>query len=234
MIARSTFKYLILCTNLIWLGGATNFRLIVNGPDLRIHRTSSPFRKIYQWTNKLVNISYVIFVAYRLIQIYTDKGSAEVDPLDDENFLAVFMQTAYVFTCYLVSVLLDIQTLLKGDVIPFFILEYVKVFRQIGKGYLTNSENKSLVKCNAFLTTLLVVGNTIYVQNFILMRKKPWKAHFLSSSIAYQENPFPALKIILILVQCWVWWNLWANIYFYIFNVYIYICCAIRLIRELT
>ncbi len=228
MIAPSTFKYLILCTNLIWLGGATNFRLIAdaNTSQLTVHLTSSPLRKLYQWANKLVNISYVIFVAYRLVQIYNQKESSGNDPLKDENLI----QTAYVFTCYLVSVVLDIQTLLKGDVIPFFILEYVKVFRQIGKSYLTNSY---LVKCNAFLTTLLIVGNTIYLQNFLLMRKQPWKAHFLSSLIAYQESPSLALQIILTLAQCWVWWNLWANIYFYIFNVYIYICCAIRLLREL-
>ncbi|CAL8073166.1 unnamed protein product [Orchesella dallaii] len=132
MLSPVTFRYLLLCQNLMWWGGGTPFNLILYQTKrevlLKPIIAASPGRKVNHVFSICMNVIYVIFVANRLtIKLQeTEKTESSFNHI---------MQLSYVLTCYVVSVLLNIQTILNGDTIPFFIAEYFKFFKRIQGTY---------------------------------------------------------------------------------------------------
>jgi len=260
MISPVTFRYLLLCQKLMWWGGGTPFTLVHPRSTTAGYlkpQVAARGRRVYHMLSIAVNVIYVCFVSYRLISKIKEKKRTK------EVSFGFIIEVSYVLTCYTVSVLLNIQTMLNGDSIPYFIMEYVKFFKRIeGKSALlflylliSNYQNiiymfiwywtlyynaakyirsdGKLVKCNIFLTVLFTIGNLVYLQNFLLMSMKPHRAHFFTSLLSDSQRKCLFLKLPYMFLQAWVWYNLWTNIYFYIFTVYIYICCGIYLLREL-
>lgn len=221
MFSKLTTQYILLSGNLAWIGGSIPSRFFdySHRKPPKVTNQRSQLRLIFEIANKIVNIIYIIFVAFRLYTL--TKANAP---------LSVRMQTIYVLTCYTVSVVFEFQAIVQGSLTSIFISEYLKFFKGIQDKHMINFPG---VKCNAFLTILFAVGNFIYVQNFILMRKFPQTPHFFTSILGQEYHQLVVLKFLLVIMQCWVWFNLWTNIYFYIFPIYAYASGAIRLLREL-
>lgn len=223
MFSNLTTRYLILAGNLSWIGGSIPSRFFhyshQNPPKVKVTSHNSRVRLIYERANKIVNIFYIIFVAFRLFTHIQANAS-----------LSVIMQTTYVLTCYTVSVVFQFQAILQGSLTSLFISEYLRFFKGIQDKYMINFAG---VKCNVFLTILFANGNFIYFQNFILMRRFPQTPHFLTSILSTKYQNFTPLKFPLVMMQCWVWYNLWTNIYFYIFPIYAYASAGIQFLREL-
>lgn len=247
MLPKLTIFYLALSVNLMWYGGAIPFCFVGSankGPYVvKVFDYSNKiFWKVFHWARYMINFGYVGFVAYRLSSFKSPGGDTKAD-------LGVLVQLVYVLTCYTVSCVLDIETMLRGSTtIPYLISEYARFFRQIEGKYILHSRPQSvstvsrkvrwtqsskLVKCNVFLTILFVVGNIIYLQNVILMLKKPHSLHFFTSILDNPKQAKFVLRLPFILMQIWVYYNMWSNIYFYIFTVYIYSCGGVYLLREL-
>lgn len=234
MLSNLTKFYLYISGNLAWLGGGVPTRF-TNHPNQNsfvvLPKSKYAKRNQYEKASIILNILYVVFVAWRVISLKTGNAS-----------LAVLVETSYVLTCYTVSVIIGFQAVLKGDVTPYFISAYMQFFQDIYVNFKpvassskisTRHNSRSVIKCNAFLTTLFIVGNLIFLQNFLLMCKNPDAPHFLTSLINPGYKNVKVFRVPLMILQCWVWYNLWTNIYFYIFPIYVYACAAIRLLQEL-
>lgn len=222
MFSKLTRLYLIIAGNLTWYcGGApcffTNYKNSLV-PSVTAESTSR-FRRILEFGHVFVDRLYWSFVAYRLITL----NSANAP-------ISVVMQTAYVLACYSSPIVLDCQIVLKRSLPFHFVREFIHYFHNIENKFGLPHKGAP-IKCNKFLSALFVVGNLIFLQNFLLMRKHPTAPHFLTSLLGEQQTL--GLKVPLVLVQCWIWYNVWTNIYLYIFPIYVYACCANRLVCEL-
>lgn len=239
MFCRSTYLYLFLSIYVSWFGGGINFRLMYKGNRLKIYKSISALRKFYFLTNKLVNLLYVIFVAFRMIGLLTAQEQAfYFIGTDTIPRLSLLVQTSYVLIGYTVTIVQDVPTLLKQDDISSFIFQYIKLFPKIQNDFKTKFPHilkpANLVTCKSFLTTMFLVGHLIYLQNFLFMIIKPWTLHFFLSLAKNCEAAMCLYtRVSLIILQCWIWWNFWANLYFYIFSIYIYICSSIHLLRQI-
>lgn len=222
MLSKLTRLYLNFAGNLIWSGGGAPCRFTnCLGSSLPkvVETGRSPFRIVFEQVHKLVDRFYIIFVAYRLISLASQNAP-----------LSVIMKTSYILTCYTVSAVLDFQTDLKQSLPHHFVREYTQYFVDFENKYLA-SKRGARIKCNKFLSTLCAFGIVIYVQNFFLLRKNPMTPHFLTSLLTDQDRK--GFRIPLVVAQYWVWYNFVGNVYFYIFPIYVYTCCAIRLVQEL-
>lgn len=222
MFSKLTRKFILIAGNSIWFGGGAPcyFKTAYNRFVPSISNVStSPFRKGFELAHNLVNRLYILFVGYRLASQISAGAPT-----------SIILQTLYVLLCYMAAVILDFQIILKHNLPYQFTEAFMHYFRNIENEY-GLSKKGTLVKCNKFLTILFLCGNLIFLQNFSLMRKYPKAPHLLTSLLTDQHPKF--YKLPLMLAQIWIWYNLLTDIYFYIFPIYVYTCCAIRLVREL-
>lgn len=132
MISRLTLSYLILSTNLIWYSGGIAFHFApvkskVESISLVPIVQVSRWRQIFHRSSVSMSVVYVFFVAYRL---YSEiKGVESIEEL--EKSLGSLMQLIYVLACYTIGVFFNIQNVLKPDLTPHLIAEYIKFFRSI-------------------------------------------------------------------------------------------------------
>ncbi|CAL8073170.1 unnamed protein product [Orchesella dallaii] len=84
---------------------------------------------------------YVFFVGYRLSSQMN--GIESIEAL--EKSLGSLIQLIYVLTCYTVGMFLNIQNLLKPDITPYLISEYVKFFQTTMEYYRMNYLTKNLI-----------------------------------------------------------------------------------------
>lgn len=221
MFSRVARYLLIISGNLIWFCGGAPCHFI-GSPAIPVPVVSKPtksyLRRSFELGHNLVNRIYVVFVSYRLITLSYQNAP-----------LSIIMQLIYVLVCYTLSVIIDFHTIVNKD-LPYYLIQmYSKFFSKIQDKH-AEKKGRSIVKSNTFLVVFFVVGNLIYLQNLLIIRKHPTAPHFFISAVAHQSK---AVKAVLVLIQCWVWFNLWTNLYFYIFSFYVYACCAQRFVREI-
>ncbi len=231
MLSKLTKRYLYLAGNLTWLGGGVPCRLTNDrhkNSFIVQPKSKNRFRLFYEQANKTINLLYIVFIVWRLLKLKSENAS-----------LAAILRTSYFLSCYTISVVNDFQSKLKGDVTPYFIVNYINFFEDIQTKFTSfrlkkRKKQTPVLKCNVFLTILFIVGSLIFLQNYILLRKRPKTLHFLTSLINSEMKHAKLLRVPLSLLQCWVWYNLFTSIYFYIFPLYVYTYASICLLKELT
>lgn len=227
MLSKLTLIYLFTVINLGHLGGALPFRCTKGVIQKAPISSQIPWR-IFHCANKILNFTYVAFVFYRLLTFVI----TPTPPKYERFRLPIIVQLLYVLICYNLNIVNDVETWHRGDVMPYFISQYVKLYARISTDHV--SSPAAIVHCNAFLTVLFIVGNLICLQNFALMMKKPSRLHFFTSLLQHLDKAQQVhFKLPLIVLQSYVWYNLWTSIFFYVFSVFIYNCGGIQLLREL-
>ncbi len=125
----------------------------------------------------------------------------------------------------------------------YLICQYMKYFKLVSERFSNvalNIQHKNetvrqpiTVKCNRFVLVLFTGCGLIYLQNLLLMMKKPERPHFLTSLLSLENQHNWPLKLPLVIIQNWVWYNCYTQILFYVFTIHVYACAGIELMNEL-
>lgn len=233
MLSRLTLRYLMTSTNLAYYCGGLSFHFVQlpkSGQKVLRVNSRKSWKRLFQWAHRIIDLTYVLFIAYRLFEV--------VNTSDIQRAGAI-VQLTYFLISYTLNLVYDVQTLFRGDVIPYFLTQHINLFKKIQYRYLYSARidnpriTGQFVKCNVFLTVIFIIGVVINCQYLIYIIKKPENPRFFTSLLTQPERQSFGLRLPLTFLQCWVWANLWTSIYFYVMTNYIYNCGGIYLLQEL-
>lgn len=224
MISPKTFRIIFYTTNMAWYCGAIPYRFVKQKNGVHLITTSfTRHRTHFVLTSFMLNVFYISFIVIRVFQkIVLENEVASVD---------FIVQMGYLFFCYSMPVVLQINTLLKWKEIPEFFIQYMSFFRSLKARY--GLQGESGPRCIKFFSAVLVIGGLVNLQNMIIIAKKPDRLHFLTSVLADPKNKPLWLRLPLLFLQGWIWMSTWAHVWAFCFHFYAYIACMVWTLQEL-
>lgn len=67
-------------------------------------------------------------------------------------------------------------------------------------------------KCMKFFTAVLLIGTLVTVQNCVIIMKKPFENHLLTSLLKDPKKTPILIRFPFIAGNFWIWTNTWVNI----------------------
>lgn len=224
MISTLTFRCLKFCIKYNYVLGHSHFRISTFQKISKNQFPIIPFSHL----SFLICLSYLIFLIYRILNAYFHaKQNGTPFPFEYLIQMIYFLASYSLPPCY------KLVMILRGHVLPIFIVQYLDYFQNIRKTYSrTGTQGKDFtVKCNRFLFANFLVGVLVNFQNCLVLLKKPDRPQFFTSVISHGTPIF--LKLFLVICQLWVWLSTWTAVYFYSSTIYTYTSCGLLLLREL-
>lgn len=225
MFTEKTFSTLVTVTNLAWRFGVSHFHYI--------HRGTGKKKEFYLETcfnaaklnlvrfTLFVDILYLVFIAGRVFQ----------QVLNDSANLGFLVKMSYLFSAYLLPVVLQYNTVLKFHETPHFLVKYIAFYRDMRNKYLLPDEKGA--KCRKFFFVFIFVGFSINLQNVAILMLKPFQPHLLTSILDDPKKASIILRLPLWLAHFFIWASVWTNMWLYCFHWFTYITCSLFLIKEL-
>lgn len=255
MFPKKTVNIIVLVTNLAWYFGAIPFRFQKTSPPkpgLKIIVPSfTKWRYIYVRTTFSIIVSYVSFVALRLIH--------KVYFADEDYTLTFAIQMGYQFFGYSMIAVIHANSIYMWKEVPRFFVHYFSYFRYF-KG---NFKNSSMVirytmvmheiyaymfdfdidrygisgengpKCLKFLYAWLAVGILVNSQNTLRLLRQPDKEHYFTSVLDDPRNASMVKRLPYMLAQFSVWTSSWPQVWTLCFHLYAYFSGLVWAVREL-
>lgn len=258
MFPKKTVNIIVLVTNLAWYFGAIPFRFQKTSPPkpgLKIIVPSfTKWRYIYVRTTFSIIVSYVSFVALRLIH--------KVYFADEDYTLTFAIQMGYQFFGYSMIAVIHANSIYMWKEVPRFFVHYFSYFRyfkgkfkkKLRHGYPVYNGYECLhmlicmcdfvidrygipgengPKCLNFLYAWLAVGILVNSQNALRLLRQPDKEHYFTSVLNDPRNASMVKRLPFMLAQFSVWTSSWPQVWTLCFHLYAYFSGLVWAVREL-
>lgn len=125
MFTPSNFKTLALATNLAWYSGVVPYHFIKSKitHDLELVCEPSRKRKLFVVSAFFINTFYMLFIFFRIFQ--------KLVLSDDKVSIEFLVKMGYIFSAYLLPVVLQINTLKHWKETSQFIVQYIRFYKKV-------------------------------------------------------------------------------------------------------
>ncbi len=125
MFTPTNFKTLALATNFAWYSGVVPYHFVKTKTtnDLELVCEPSGKRKLFVVSAFSINAFYILFISFRIFQ--------KLVLSDDKASIEFLVKMGYIFSAYLLPVVLQINTLKHWKETSEFIVQYIRFYKKV-------------------------------------------------------------------------------------------------------